>query len=64
MVIVGATGQTILGHFHLNQLWVESSLRNQGNGGRILECIVSQAIEQGCSEIRLDRHESQVEIIL
>ncbi|MES9861610.1 MAG: GNAT family N-acetyltransferase [Candidatus Thiodiazotropha sp. LLP2] len=53
-VVGGASGHEILGHFHLNNLWVETSLRGQGYGSNILQRIISQAREMDCREIRLD----------
>ncbi|MES9852768.1 MAG: GNAT family N-acetyltransferase [Candidatus Thiodiazotropha sp. L084R] len=53
-VVGGASGQEILRHFHLNNLWVDSSLRGQGYGTHILQRIIGLAREMDCSEIRLD----------
>jgi ribosomal protein S18 acetylase RimI-like enzyme len=53
-VIGGATGRAILGHFHLDQLWVTSALREMGHGSTILKRITQEAYKLGCREIRLD----------
>ena len=50
----GATGQAILGHFHLSHLWVTPSQRGRGYGSHILEAITAEADKLGCCEIRLD----------
>jgi ribosomal protein S18 acetylase RimI-like enzyme len=53
-VIGGATGEVILGHFFLHQLWIDTPLRGKGYGSRILDKVEQTVCEIGCCEVTLD----------
>ncbi|MCG7983310.1 MAG: GNAT family N-acetyltransferase [Candidatus Thiodiazotropha lotti] len=53
-VIGGATGQAILNHFYLQQLWIDATWRSQGYGSRVLRKVEQAATESGCETVTLD----------
>ncbi|MEW8625839.1 MAG: GNAT family N-acetyltransferase [Candidatus Thiodiazotropha sp.] len=53
-VIGGATGQAILSHFYLQQLWIDATSRGQGYGSRVLQNVEQAAGEFGCETVTLD----------
>lgn len=53
-VIGGATGEAILGHFYLQQLWIDAPMRGKGYGSRILAKVEQTVGAIGCCEVTLE----------
>ena len=55
-VVGGVIGNTFGGWLYVSLLWVEESLRNKGNGTRLLEMIENEAVKLGCRYSHLDTY--------
>jgi len=55
-VVGGAVGQTFGGWVYISLLWVEESLRNKGNGTKLLKMIEAEAVKLGCKYAHLDTY--------
>jgi GNAT superfamily N-acetyltransferase len=55
-VVGGAIGQVSGGWLYVSLLWVEESLRNKGNGTRLLKMIENEAVKLGCEYAHLDTY--------
>ena len=55
-VVGGITGYTFGGWLYVSLLWVEESLRNKGNGTRLLKMIENEAVKLGCKYAHLDTY--------
>ena len=55
-VVGGVIGHVFGGWLYVSLLWVEESLRNKGNGGRLLRMIESEAVKLGCKYAHLDTY--------
>jgi len=53
-VVGGLLGFTIGDWLHIKVLWVEESLRNKGNGTKLLKMAEDEAIKRGCKLADLD----------
>lgn len=52
----GAIGQIFGGWLYVSLLWVHESLRNEGNGTRLLKMIEDEAVKLGCKYSHLDTY--------
>jgi GNAT superfamily N-acetyltransferase len=55
-VVGGVIGHAFGGWLYVSLLWVEESLRNKGNGTRLLKMIESEAAKLGCKYAHLDTY--------
>jgi len=55
-VVGGVIGHAFGGWLYVSLLWVEESLRNKGNGTRLLKMIESEAVKLGCKYAHLDTY--------
>jgi GNAT superfamily N-acetyltransferase len=55
-VVGGVIGNVFGGWLYVSLLWVEESLRNKGNGTRLLKMIESEAAKLGCKYAHLDTY--------
>lgn len=55
-VVGGVIGQVFGGWLYVSLLWVEESLRNKGNGTRLLKMIENEAVKFGCKYAHLDTY--------
>jgi GNAT superfamily N-acetyltransferase len=55
-VVSGVIGHVFGGWLYVSLLWVEESLRNKGNGARLLRMIESEAVKLGCKYAHLDTY--------
>jgi GNAT superfamily N-acetyltransferase len=55
-VVGGVIGHIFGGWLYVSLLWVEESLRNKGNGTRLLKIIESEAVKLGCKYAHLDTY--------
>ena len=55
-VVGGVIGHVFGGWLYVSLLWVEESLRNKGNGTRLLKMIESEAVKLGCKYAHLDTY--------
>jgi GNAT superfamily N-acetyltransferase len=55
-VVSGVIGHVFVGWLYVSLLWVEESLRNKGNGARLLKMIESEAVKLGCKYAHLDTY--------
>ena len=55
-VVGGVIGHVFGGWLYVSLLWVEESLRNKGNGARLLKMIESEAVKLGCKYAHLDTY--------
>jgi GNAT superfamily N-acetyltransferase len=55
-VIGGIIGHAFGGWLYVSLLWVEESLRNKGNGTRLLKMIEDEAVKLGCKYAHLDTY--------
>jgi len=55
-VVGGAVGQIFGGWVYISLLWVEESLRNKGNGTKLLKMMEAKAVKLGCKYAHLDTY--------
>jgi GNAT superfamily N-acetyltransferase len=55
-VVGGVIGQVFGGWLYVSLLWVEESLRNKGNGTRLIKMIENEAVKLGCKYAHLDTY--------
>ncbi len=55
-VVGGVIGQIFGGWLYISLLWVKESLRNRGNGSRLLKTIETEAVKFGCKYAHLDTY--------
>ena len=55
-VVGGVIGHVFGGWLYVSLLWVEESLRNKGNGAKLLQMIESEAVKLGCKQAHLDTY--------
>ena len=55
-VVGGAIGNIFGGWLYVSLLWVEVSLRNKGNGTKLLKILENEAIKVGCKYAHLDTY--------
>jgi GNAT superfamily N-acetyltransferase len=55
-VVGGVVGNIFGGWLYVSLLWVDESLRNMGNGTRLLRMIESEATKLGCLNAHLDTY--------
>jgi GNAT superfamily N-acetyltransferase len=55
-VVGGVIGLTFGGWLYVSLLWIEESLRNKGNGTRLLKMIENEAVKLGCKHAHLDTY--------
>jgi GNAT superfamily N-acetyltransferase len=55
-VVSGVIGHVFGGWLYVSLLWIEESLRNKGNGARLLRMIESEAVKLGCKYAHLDTY--------
>lgn len=55
-VVGGIVGNVFGGWLYVSLLWVEESLRNRGNGTKLLKMIENEAIMLGCKYAHLDTY--------
>jgi ribosomal protein S18 acetylase RimI-like enzyme len=53
-VVGGMAGYTFGDHLHTSFLWVKESLRNKGNGTKLLKMAEDIAVKRGCKTADLD----------
>jgi GNAT superfamily N-acetyltransferase len=55
-VVGGVIGLAFGGWLYISLLWVEESLRNKGNGTRLLKMAENEAAKLGCKHVHLDTY--------
>jgi GNAT superfamily N-acetyltransferase len=55
-VVGGVIGHVFGGWLYVSLLWVEESLRNKGNGTKLLKMIESEAVKLGCKYAHVDTY--------
>lgn len=55
-VVGGVVGQVFGGWLYVSLLWVEESLRNKGNGARLLKMAEDEAMKLGCRNAHVDTY--------
>lgn len=55
-VVGGVIGHVFGGWLYVSLLWVGESLRNRGNGTRLLKMIENEAVKLGCKYAHLDTY--------
>ena len=55
-VVGGVVGHTFGGWLYVSLLWVEESLRNKGNGSKLLRLVEKEAVKLGCKYAHVDTH--------
>ena len=55
-VVGGVIGNIFGGWLYVSLLWVEESLRNKGNGTKLLKMIEDEAVKLGCKYAHLDTY--------
>jgi len=55
-VVGGVIGLAFGGWLYVSLLWVEESLRNKGNGTRLLKMVENEAAKLGCKYAHLDTY--------
>ncbi len=55
-VVGGAVGSIFGGWMYVSLLWVRESLRNRGNGTKLLKMIENEAVKLGCKHAHLDTY--------
>jgi GNAT superfamily N-acetyltransferase len=55
-VVGGVIGLAFGGWLYVSLLWVEESLRNKGNGTKLLKMIENEAVKLGCKHSHLDTY--------
>ena len=55
-IVGGVIGNVFGGWLYVSLLWVEESLRNRGNGTRLLKMIEDEAVKLGCKHAHLDTY--------
>ena len=55
-VIGGAIGSIFGGWLYISLMWVEESLRNQGNGTKLLKMMEDEAVKLGCKHAHVDTY--------
>jgi ribosomal protein S18 acetylase RimI-like enzyme len=58
-VVGGLLGGTYWDWLHIDSLWLDESLRNQGYGQQLLQEAEKEAIKRGCEHVHLDSHDFQ-----
>ena len=53
-IVGGVIGHTFGDWLHIGLLWVEESLRNKGNGTKLLKMIENEAVKCRCKYVDLD----------
>lgn len=53
-VVGGVIGHVFGGWLYVELLWVEESLRNKGNGTKLLKMVENEAVKLGCKYAHLD----------
>ena len=55
-VVGGVVGHIFGGWLYVSLLWVEESLRNKGNGTKLLKKVEGEAVKLGCKYAHLDTY--------
>jgi len=55
-VVGGAVGNIFGGWLYVSLLWVQESLRNKGNGTKLLKMTENEAVKLGCKHAHLDTY--------
>lgn len=55
-VVGGVIGNIFGGWLYISLLWVEESLRNKGNGTKLLTMVESEAVKFGCKYAHIDTY--------
>ncbi len=55
-VVGGAIGSVFGGWLYVSLMWVEESLRNQGNGTKLLKMMEDEAVKLGCKHAHVDTY--------
>jgi len=55
-VVGGVVGYVFGGWLYVSLLWVEESMRNKGNGTKLLKMIENEAMKLGCKYAHLDTY--------
>jgi GNAT superfamily N-acetyltransferase len=55
-VVGGAIGLAFGGWLYISLLWIEESLRNKGNGTKLLKMTENEAVKLGCKHAHLDTY--------
>jgi len=55
-VVGGVVGSIFGGWMYVSLLWVKESLRNRGNGTKLLKMIENEAVKLGCKYAHLDTY--------
>ncbi|MBU1445809.1 GNAT family N-acetyltransferase [Patescibacteria group bacterium] len=58
-VLGGLLGGTYWDWLHIDSLWLDESMRNQGYGQQLLQEAEKEAIKRGCKHVHLDSHDFQ-----
>jgi ribosomal protein S18 acetylase RimI-like enzyme len=58
-IIAGLVGMTYWGWLHIDILWVDESLRQQGLGRQLLQKAEEEALNRGCRYSHLETHTFQ-----
>lgn len=58
-VLGGLLGGTYWDWLHIDSLWLDESMRNQGYGQQFLQEAEKEAIKRGCKHAHLDSHDFQ-----
>ena len=53
-ILGGLLGDTYWGWLYVGILWVDESVRGQGNGHRLLHAAEEEALKRGCHSVHLD----------
>ena len=59
IIIAGLVGVTYWGWLHIDILWVDESLRQQGIGRQLLQKAEEEALNRGCRHSHLETHTFQ-----
>ena len=59
LIVAGLVGVTYWGWLHIEDLWVDEDLRQQGIGRQILQAAEDQALQRGCRFVHLETHTFQ-----
>lgn len=58
-IVAGLVGVTYWGWLHIEILWVDESLRQQGIGRQLLQAAEEEALHRGCRNSHLETHTFQ-----